>query len=369
MRVNVKFLKRCMLGALLAFASFMVAGCLASGGGSLTNLPENEFTTLKLKIQLAKLDASAPVDGGVFNKRAAGLGESESIQLRDMVLRFTSNLGDTVWDTTYASVGSGLSGSQTEGEKPVVVDVELAPLRWWNIEVRTHDQYDSLIHYGNVGPIASKGGQDVILTIPLINSRFSMYEAHYSLPDNIYDAKLPENERVYQKIFFSKLVLAVDSVIVRDSSTRNVTAAGTRFFSAGASLKGATGSFFFKPYGLPDTVTHLQSYQYVRNGLRTFEISAYGYLQGDSVGAPLRLLFQGRSTMTISTTGTTPGGDSIPPATSVVLDWKGPGSKNPAIPQDSVKPGGQDWTGVTMTVDIGPVRTIKQIMTLPGNIL
>lgn len=359
--VHDKFLRRLCLGVLMASASLVSSGCLG-GGGSLTNLPETELATLTLQIRLGRVDAAAPVEGGVFNKVSAVV-PTETIELQNMVLRFTSNLKDTVWDTVFANVGSGLSSADPQQDRSVMVNVELAPLRWWNIEVKTHDQYDSVIHYGNIGPFSSKGGQTVNMTVPLINSRFSMYEARYQLPDQIYPAGVPDSQRVYQKIFFTRLVLMVDSQVVRDSSSfsPNITAPGSRFIGAGSSLRNAAGRFFFKPSIKPtDTITHIQSYQYVRTGPRNFEIMAYGFLEGDSVGMAPRLLFYGQSLVAI-----TPG--AAMPEVPIVLDWKGPGStQDPGTPPP--EPGEPDWSGVTMSVSIGKVGKIVQRIDIDGGI-
>jgi hypothetical protein len=362
---NDKFLRKMSLGALMASASFFAWGCLG-GGGSLTNLPETELATITLNIRLGKVDAAAPVEGGVLTKTSVGSAEvpAETIVLQDMVLRFTSNLKDTVWDTVWANVESGLSGVETEADRSVMVNVELAPLRWWNIEVKTHDQHDSIIHYGNLGPFSSKGGQTVNMTVPLINSRFSMYEARYQLPPEIYPAGVPDSMRVYQKIFFTRLVLSVDGTVVRDTSSfnPNITAAGTRFITAGTALKNSAGHFFFKPNTLPlDTITHVQRYQYVRTGPRDFEISAYGYLEGDSIGMEPRLLFHGTSSVTI-----TPG--SSAPILPIVLDWKGPGSEPDDPEAPPPLPGEPDWSGVSMSVLIGKVGKIVQRIDIDGGI-
>jgi hypothetical protein len=45
-----------------------------------------------------------------------------------------------------------------------------------------------VIHHAEVNNISSKGGQSVDITVPLINSRFSLYEARYVLPAAIYAA-------------------------------------------------------------------------------------------------------------------------------------------------------------------------------------
>jgi hypothetical protein len=335
------------LGVMVAVA---VTGCL-EGGGSLTNLPENERTEVNLQIRLGRIDTDAPATGGV-NQAKISVDTAERIQLREMVLRFTSNLRDTVWDTVYAGVGTGFDG-YVEEDQAVSINVALRPLRWWNIEIKTYDIYDSVIHYAVAGPFASKGGQSVSLSVPLINSRYALYEARYVLPERIYSADVPEDQRVYQKIFFSRLVLSIDSTIVRDSSSLNasLTAPGARFITAGAGLLGAEEAYFFRPSrSAPDTITHLQTYRYVRTGPRNFNIKVYGYLEGDSVGLPPRLLFGGDRTVTIL-----PGLNLID--IPIVLEWKG-NERDPDLPPPG--PGDRDWSGVTMQVIIGKVTQLSQ---------
>ena len=308
---------RALFAAAALFATALLTACFESGG-SLTNLPESEFANVSLQIRLGRVDATAPVGGevDVLSKRADG--HVENITLRHMVLRFTSNLNDTTWDTTL--VNSGVTtGDGQGGEQTVNINIALPPLRWWNIEIKTEDLRDSIIHYGVVGPVASRGGQTVALNIPLLNSRFTQYEAQYQLPAEIYPANVPVEQRVYQKIFFSRLELAIDGVVVRDTTSFSpaITDTGTRFITAGGNLRGAAGKFFFRPHVLPlDTMTHVQYYPYVRTGPRTFRIRAFGYLEGDSVGSQERLLFEGSQPVTLN-----PG--AVIPPIPMQLDYKG----------------------------------------------
>lgn len=354
-------LQKYTLVALLAVASSAVTGCLA-GGGSLTNLPETELAEVNLQIRLGRVDSDAPADGGVLGRAKTAVDSLERIQLREMVLRFTSNLRDTVLDTVLAGAGTGLGGDQ-DGDQAITVNVALKPLRWWNIEIKTHDIYDSVIHYAVVGPIASKGGQAVSLNIPLINSRYSLYEARYVLPEHIYPANVPDSQRVYQKIFFSRLVLSIDSTAVRDSNSLDgtITAPGTRFIGAGTALRNSAGAYFFRPSrALPDTITHVQAYKYVRTGPRNFNIKAYGYLEGDSVGMAPRLLFSGDRAVSIAAGATIP---DIP----IVLDWVGPGSQRPPGTPPP-EPGTPDWSGIKMQVVIGRVTQVTQTIIINPSI-
>lgn len=358
--VHFAKLKKYALIALLAIAAFTANGCLA-GGGSLTNLPETELAELNLQIRLGRVDADADTPGEVLPGKISA-DTLERIELRDMVLRFTSNLRDTVWDTVLAGVGTGF-GSGDQEDQAITVNVALQPLRWWNIEIKTHDISDSIIHYAVVGPISSKGGQSVSLNVPLINSRYSLYEARYVLPEVIYPAGVPESERVYQKIFFSRLVLRIDSAVVRDTNSFDsaITAAGTRYISSLGAVKNSDGKFFFRPATAADTITHVQTYKYVRTGPRNFNIKAYGYLEGDSIGASEpRLLFEGNRNLTI-TAGATP------PISPIILDWRGPGSeRDPNAPP--LQAGDPDWSGLKVEVFIGKVGKVTQTIEIDGSI-
>lgn len=352
-------------GAIVALASFFVAGCLG-GGASLTNLPDSEVATVNLTVRLGKVDAMAPASGDVdVLTKASADDDHSTISLKSMTLRFSSNLNDTLYDTITAAFGVGVGSGETGG-RVVVANAELPPLRWWNIEIKTFDTNDSIIHYGNVGPIASKGGQVVDLNVPVINSRFSVYEARYALPSEIFPANVPDSQRVYQKIFFSRLLLEIDGQVVRDSSSfsPSIPGVGTRFITAGAALRGAEDALFFKPnLAFPDTVTHIQAYKYVRTGPRVFKVSAFGYLEGDSVRpGGERLLYSGERNISI-----TPGASlsELP----VVLAYRGPGSASAASDTTSPStPGSPNWTGVSMEIQIGKTGVMVQPVEIPGGV-
>jgi hypothetical protein len=288
-------LKNLRIGALLLATACVLSGCLA-GGGSLTNIPNDEVASVSLKIRLGKLGVETNSQPGILTK-------SSTIFVKKMIVRFTSNLNDTLRDTLSSNTWSGIGTDQLL-DQSVDVHVKLRALRWWNIDIETRDQNDSVIHKGSAGPIASRGGQSVELTIPLLDSRYVMYEAQYRLPKQIWSSNVVEEERVYQKIYFHRLVLEMDSVPMRDSTSFDPahTAPGTRFILAEAGrLRGADGKLFFRPFvGGSDTATHIQTFDYVPVGKHSFTISAYGYLEGDSVGGiNARKLFTGTTNVNI----------------------------------------------------------------------
>ncbi len=328
--------------SVLALALFVVSGCMLDGGGSLTNLPTNETATVKLKIRLGRIDSRTQTNPDI------NLSKGSAIEIQNLIVTFRSNLGDILRDTVTASdVGMTTTTFLTDS---VLVDVSLRALRWWKVDIETRDQNDSIIHKGAAGPFASKGGQTMDLTIPLLNSRYLLYQARYTLPAAIYSGTATDSTS--QKIYFHKLTLQIDGDTVRDSSSfsSDIFGRGTRFISADTSkLKGAAGKFFFKPNGTgSDTATHVQSYEYVKVGTHDFKISAYGYLEGDSVSRQPRLLYQGSSTITVLQNGTTE-------EKSVTLEWMGPGSKKNG--DTTSGPGSNNWNGISMTVKLGRVKT------------
>lgn len=334
-------LRRALL-PLAVFVAFAFAGCLGKGG-SLTDVPRNENAFVKLKVLLGRIDTYPGTNPVVVAKRS-------SIRLDRMVVTFRSNLNDVVIDT-LDSWEIGTLGGELRLADSVIVNVSLRALRWWNVDIQTFDENDSLIHNGTTkSPFASMGGHTINLAVPLIEARYLSYEARYALPSVIYAAGTSGEDRTVQRIYFHRLVLKIDGVTVGDSSSFNLSAgeSPSRFITADpTALRGAAGSVFFKPNGaLPDTAVHIQFYPYVEVGERTFEMSAYGYLEGDSVGGPERLLYQGETKMNVALGSP----DAPPPQVNVGLDWKGPGAARP-----DTTSGASTWNGINMTVRFGRV--------------
>lgn len=314
-----------LLGALLLGLACVMSGCLGSGG-SLTNIPNDEVAQVNLKIRLGRLGVETNSNPGILTKRS-------TIFVKKMIVTFTSNLNDTVTESLSSGSWSGI-GTDELLDQSVNMSVNLRALRWWNIDIETRDQNDSVIHKGSAGPISSRGGQSVELTVPLLDSRFVMYQAQYRLPKEIWASNVGEKDRFYQKIYFHRLVLEMDSVIMRDSTSFDGahTVPGTRFIFADTSkLKNSLGKLFFRPHvaGGADTATHIQAYDYVPVGNHVFRISAYGYLEGDSVGRTTpRKLFTGTTRATIIQ------GAPLPPPDTLIMKFVGnqkdPDNPNPA---------------------------------------
>jgi hypothetical protein len=341
--VNVKIsTSSIFLRAALLAAYAILSSCLNDARSS----RENEA---RLVVQTTLKDVS----------KVGSLGKPSAIRLSKLVFTLTSSVpGDTVRrDTVLADTGSFLSNASVDQQfnRPFAV----RPLRNWTIVVKSLDANDSLIHYDSVVVPSLLIGEARAVNMNLA-SRYAMYEARYTLAAELYPTGVPESQRVYQKVFFSRLVLSVDGRVVSDSSSfsQAIQSAGTRFVTASTALRGAAGRFFFKPNGNPpDTATHIQFYQYVRTGTRIFDISAYGYLEGDTLGMAPRLLFQGARSVTIAQDGSMP---SAP----IVLQWKGP----TGAPSDTITAGHPDWSGVGLSVLIGKTNTIQQQIDIPPGI-
>lgn len=337
--------KRVRAGAIatLLASGLLLTGCLNDSGTRDGGLAADEA---RLVVRTTVRDASAP-----------GLSKSSAITLDRLIITLRSSIAtDTVRrDTILADTGAFLSNSSSDQELTRAFAVKA--LRSWTVVVKTLDVNDSLIHYDSVPVPSMLLGET--RSVPLqLGSRYAMYEARYTLPSRLYPTDVPEAQRVYQNVFFSRLVLSVDGRIVRDSVTTGVQAAGTRYVAAGTDLRGSAGRFFFKPNGnAPDTITHVQSYDYVRTGTRTFDIKAYGYLEGDTLGIAPRLLFQGTRQAVVAPDGTIP-------QEPMVLEWRGP----TAAPSDTVTAGHPDWTGVGLSVFIGKTNTITQEIDIPDGV-
>lgn len=291
--------------------------------------------------------------------RTSGLSKASAIKLSKLIITLTSsNSDDSVRrDTVLADTGTGPNAfvSNASADQTFSRNFAVKALRSWTIEVKTLDVNDSLIHSASV--VAE--GMKLAETRPVdmnLASRFVTYEARYTLPAELYPTGVPENQRIYQKVFFSRLVLSVDGLVVKDSNTFALQDDGPRYISSGTYVRGVTTQVFFKPNGpAPDTITHTQSYDYVRTGARVFQISAYGYLEGDTLGIAPRLLFQGSRSVTIAPDGTMP-------VAPITLQWKG------LAGSDSVTAGHPDWTGIGLQVVIGRTKTVVQQIDLPGGV-
>lgn len=329
--------------ALLCASGVLLSGCLNDSGERDGSLAADEA---RLVIQTTVRDANA-----------SGLAKSSAITLDRLIITLRSSIAtDTVRrDTVLADTGAFLSSSASDQQFTRAFAVKA--LRSWTVVVKTLDVNDSVVHYDSVPVPSMLLGQTRTVNLQL-GSRYAMYEARYTLPSRLYPTDVPEAQRVYQKVFFSRLVLSVDGTVVRDSATTGVQAAGARYVAAGTDLRGATGRFFFKPSeSAPDTITHVQTYDYVRTGTRVFDIKAYGYLEGDTLGIAPRLLFQGTREAVVAADGTIP-------QEPMVLQWKGP----TAAPSDSVTAGHPDWTGVGLSVFIGKTNTITQEIEIPDGV-
>ena len=107
----------------MAAGAFVLSGCLGSGG-SLTNIPIDEVAQVNLKIRLGRLgvETNPNPDIDVLTKRA-------TVKLENMVVTFSSNLGDTVRDTLGSSLWGGI-GNEELLDQSVSMTVNLRALRW-----------------------------------------------------------------------------------------------------------------------------------------------------------------------------------------------------------------------------------------------
>lgn len=241
----------------------------------------------------------------------SALHKSSAITLSRLVLVLTSSSNDTIRDTITSSTTPSLNPVSTTGQI-LAKSYSLKALRSWKIVATSRDALDSVIHRDSVTIPALYAGDmaDVNLNF---SSRFSMYEAKFlSLPDSIQSSVASQPK---QALCVNRLVLRIDNVIVRDSTS-------------------STPCF-------QDSVTHTLAYDYVHTGSRQVELAAYGdmnYWPTDSA------LYRGVTTIN--------AGSGLDSTVALTLNWVGP------------------TTGVgELHATMGKVGKITINGTLPGTVL
>jgi len=161
----------------------------------------------------------------------------------------------------------------------------LKGLRAWKVVVTVRDTKDSVVHKDSASTPVLRIGDAATVTLGL-SSRFAMYDAKFvTIPDSISSV----SGNIKQVLRINRLVLKVDGVIVKDSTSSP------------------------KPY-FDSLTTHTLSYDYVSTlSGHTVEMSAYGPMGSWNTANPL---FTGSR----SVTPTAGLNDTV----AVTLNWVGP---------------------------------------------
>jgi hypothetical protein len=283
----------------LLLAGFFCTGCFMA--------PEDQDMhpariTLEMGLEIADTVPAA----GALNK-ASGTAS------RRMVVLMISNKGDEVRDTItgrgaqVAGEGTFLAGSTTTAQT-VTARYELAPHRKWKIAVKVLDARDSL-QYSDSSMVQNLKAFEYRTVAMKLKPRFTGYTARFALPASIRVA-----EQGSRQVYFTRLALSIDGKIACDSTVPVLAGSiGSAAFMAAdpSSLPGSSGKRFFKPASISSSIA--LAHDYVKPGDHQFTLSAYGYLEGDTMGvtAP-RLLFQGDRSTALGKVA----------SEEVALDWK-----------------------------------------------
>jgi hypothetical protein len=227
--------------------------------------------------------------------------KSAETRLSRLTVLFVSSKGDTLADT-ITSDGSKrsvrpmfLDGSTTKAHV-LSPQYDLAPNRTWRVWVKLYDTRDSIRNLDSLKIRDLKPFEKRWVGLCL-HARFSIYSAHFFLPSEI---RLHGEGGPETRIYFTRLRL-LDGENVR-CDTNTYEASGSGFLRAGEdAIPGSGETVFFKPGAFGETSSIPLADEYASAGIRTIKLSAYGYLEGDTIGVtPERLLFEGSHTVNMA---------------------------------------------------------------------
>jgi hypothetical protein len=147
--------------------------------------------------------------------KVKGLGKASVISLKKLVITLkSSDSTDAVRrDTVLADTGSSFVSSATS-DQSFSRSYAIKPLRNWTIVVKTLDANDSVIHYDSTVASNLLVAETRPVTLNL-SSRYVMYEAQFTVPDSLHF----QTAGVVENLLVKRVVMLVDGVIVKDTST------------------------------------------------------------------------------------------------------------------------------------------------------
>src|SRR5690606_7327666 len=137
-----------------------------------------------------------------------------------------------------------------------------------------------------------------------VEPRYAVMEGRFRFPEAIEADGIPTSERALRALFISRLELLVDNALITERTPYDGPAVSgdERFMLADSGeLDNASGVRFFRPASGPGDPPLVVSHEYGNVLNREFTVSAYGYVEGDTVGRTReRLLFEGTKEMDLA---------------------------------------------------------------------
>jgi hypothetical protein len=268
--------KIALAAALISAVS--LTACIQGGDGAQESAP----THIRVKADL-----------GALNATSGSLAKGSAISLAKVIIVLTSNATTPAADTVRDTITPGEQGFTNNSAIDQTIDSNytLKALRNWKVVITVLDSRDSVTHRDSITPAANnyvRIADTVVVPFGTLAPKYTQYRAIFSgLPDSVTTNAVSGS---YQRTRFTRLILRVDGVIVRDSLKAD-------YFN-----------------GLPlDTL----DYDYVAPGTRVIRLAAYGSLLNAAGAVVLTdTLFVG--TATINTAAGNSG------AQSISLNWTNP---------------------------------------------
>jgi hypothetical protein len=333
-----------MICGILISAGTGISGCLFQTANEDGGIPRLARLTLEVRIG---------ADGQLY--KPAGRAHV-AVSLDHMIVTLTS--GKLTIRDTVTSQGSRISREPaylnplSAYSQSVLLRYELKPDRIWTATVEVFDDQDSIRYTGSLSIDDMDAFEYLDGCLP-VEPRFGVYETRVRLPESIETDGVPGSARGLRALYFDRLELHVNGEAVMERvpgySPSGVRDTRVRFADPDL-LNGAAGVSFFRPTDLNADLPITLSYDYVSLAATDFEVEAYGYLQGDTLGVtPERLLYRGHNEVNI-------GAAKVSVDEPLTMVWQ-------AV--DAVPSGG---TATGMEVRLGRAGKVVMQVVVPGGI-
>jgi hypothetical protein len=272
-----------------------LAGCLFETANDGGGIPRLARLTLEVRIG---------ADGQLYKPAA---DSKTAVSLDRMIVTLSS--GKLKIRDTVTPEGSRLSREPaylnplSAYPQSVLLRYELKPDRVWNASVEVYDDQDSIRYSGSLSIDDMDAFEYLDGCLP-VEPRFGVYETRIRLPAGVESDGVPGSARGLRALYFDRLELRVngETVMERLPGYSPSGARDNRVRTADpGQLSGAAGVSFFRPTDVNLDLPMTLSYDYVSLAATEFDIEAYGYLEGDTLGVtPERLLYRGRKEVNVA---------------------------------------------------------------------